>query len=272
LQPATLDLNNCIGNDNGTFDMVGGENFVANARSIALEPDTMVFTCELRNCSGEWKAASLHLDALVGNQNGVLVFEPPSVSLPMKVRRRPMREYLTLDEDPAFDGTGWPDVSDWWEGKPAAYIDCQDALIRVTGGLLSDQSEVFPGSGEAATLLAGPKVDPGMVVSKQIGNTAFWNACLHGHTEVVRHLLSLPDAVAYAAQTDWEGWSPLFAAVFGGHADTVKLLVQHPLVSKFNLALRARFGNPEHKNKSPLEVAEAAGDIEVADILRKGKV
>ncbi|PBP26333.1 hypothetical protein BUE80_DR002641 [Diplocarpon rosae] len=73
---AELDLNNCIGNNNGAFEWEGqgfansGENF-----SFSLEGDGVpILRGFLSNVEGEVVAADVNLSERIENQNGQLVF------------------------------------------------------------------------------------------------------------------------------------------------------------------------------------------------------
>ncbi|KAL5327620.1 hypothetical protein ACEPPN_005321 [Leptodophora sp. 'Broadleaf-Isolate-01'] len=75
---AELDLNSCIGNNDGSFQWEGqgfadsGENF-----SFGLEGDdgVPILRGELRNIEGESVPCDINIAERISNQNGQLVFE-----------------------------------------------------------------------------------------------------------------------------------------------------------------------------------------------------
>ena len=71
-RPATLNLDRCLGNDNGTFAW-GGVNFSRSARNVSLMFPFL--SAELRDCQGRWHDAEVDLAQRVENVNGALRYE-----------------------------------------------------------------------------------------------------------------------------------------------------------------------------------------------------
>ena len=67
--PATLDLDRCLGNDDGAFAW-GGVNFSRSARNVTLL--FPLLTAELRDTHGRWRDAEVDVSPRVENVNGAL--------------------------------------------------------------------------------------------------------------------------------------------------------------------------------------------------------
>ncbi|KAL2061389.1 hypothetical protein VTL71DRAFT_7662 [Oculimacula yallundae] len=76
---AELDLNNCIGNNNGSFQWEGqgftdsGDNFSFNFEGDGIP----VLRGELQNVEGEACSCDINIAERISNQNGQLVFRKP---------------------------------------------------------------------------------------------------------------------------------------------------------------------------------------------------
>jgi hypothetical protein len=68
VQNTSVDLNNCLGNVDGTLNR--GKNFLLSCMSCRLRRETI--TCECKRHDGTWNTSRIDLNSFVGNDNGVL--------------------------------------------------------------------------------------------------------------------------------------------------------------------------------------------------------
>ncbi|KUI55824.1 hypothetical protein VP1G_03200 [Cytospora mali] len=74
---ARIDLNSCIGNENGHFQW-GGQNFAETAREIRfnIEGETQpILRAQLKSLDDQWEDRDINLTERIMNRDGQLVFE-----------------------------------------------------------------------------------------------------------------------------------------------------------------------------------------------------
>ena len=69
---SSVNLNDCLTNDDGHLKWQRDGNFRASAREVHLTPDGLELRAELKNVNGQWIRSSIRLDERIGNNNGNL--------------------------------------------------------------------------------------------------------------------------------------------------------------------------------------------------------
>ena len=67
---ATLNLNDCIANDNGHLICCKGGNFMASSQNVTLQGT--ILRCRSRKIDGSYVDASINLDSCIANMEGSL--------------------------------------------------------------------------------------------------------------------------------------------------------------------------------------------------------
>jgi uncharacterized protein len=100
---------------------------------------------------------------------------------------------------------------------------------------------------------------------RQMGITALMTACNRGHADVVRLLV---EKGADVNAKDWEGWSPLMAAVAGAAHDDERNKEERCLeIVEFLIANGADVNQKGRRFQTALNDAEKAGHQRVKDLL-----
>jgi len=75
LNDATLDLNSCLGNNDGNFEWDGQQfSLTANNISLSIENGQPILKAELRDQNNSPVSASINLAERIENQDGEFVF------------------------------------------------------------------------------------------------------------------------------------------------------------------------------------------------------
>jgi hypothetical protein len=68
MQYTSVDLNNCLGNIDGT--LTKNRDFLLSCKNCILRDETI--SCDCKRRDGTWKSSSIEINSFVGNDNGIL--------------------------------------------------------------------------------------------------------------------------------------------------------------------------------------------------------